>query len=216
MKKISNKSDYFIFGIFSGCVVTILYFALWISYTETDFKFVAAPSISGLTLLFGVFSASKVLKWHESKKNDKGFSMAESIVMSTYNCLMVVVNLEQLIIDSDVINTPLNEFKKERILKILETENDYFKVNHNVASVSNISLYKWNIEQNKEFTSPLHTIIDLYECLYNLLDRAVKDMLNDEMIYESTSIWHLLNTKLAKEMEIYNKLSINDIYLFNN
>lgn len=220
MKKFSNGLDKFILGAFTGAVLVIIFFAL-ISWNQVlNFKDIATPIVGLLTLSLGIYTASKVLQWYESKKNDQGFEMAKSVVMATYNCIAINSNLKSIIDNEiDVLikdNKELDEHTLKSIDTAIENNKKIYLEEQMKAYASSMSLDKWNIKRKTGMPEPLNRVMKSIEQYLKFL-RWVSS--NKKLSYidfiEKRIELSELEEKLRIEIVAYNKLSIDDIYEFN-
>lgn len=217
-RKIIRNNDKVILGMFIGSIITIILFAI-IFWNETlKFKEVAPTILSSITILIGLFTALKVLRWHEVKRNDKGFEVAQSIVMAQYSCLVVIKEMEQLVHDvmPHIDRKTFTVFKQNMVTEKLADYDTTFRNYHTIANTASASLKKWNVIKKENINDPLHRVINVYEALYFQLDSISKGMATLELLNEYSKRWNLESDELVKEMKIYNELTIDDIYEFNN
>ncbi len=217
-RKLISKHDKLILGIFIGCIIMMAYYLLLTTFLSHNYKDFLSQSKGIVTIGLSVFAAMKVLKWYETKRNDKGFEIAQSIIMAQYSCLIVISEMEQLLKDTIpfVEQNIIAEFRFNYITKRLEELETRFRNNHSIANVASASLKKWNINKKENVNDPFNRVINVYENLYHPLDLISKNIYTMKTLDEYYYKWELEYDELVKEMREYNKLSIDDIYNFDN
>lgn len=62
-----------------GIGLSTIFYLFWDSIVNTNFMYVAAPTIAFLALCLAGYSAIKVVKWQDSKMNESKFKVIEEI-----------------------------------------------------------------------------------------------------------------------------------------
>lgn len=218
-RKLIRNNDKVILGAFIGGIIMIVIFIIISWIPTTKFKDVAPVILSSITILIGLFTAVKVFKWNEIKRNDKGFEVAQNIVMKTYECLMIVAKIEKLIKGATdrFKNKDIGDRDLEFISNFLKEVSSEFIKNQYEINTASMSLKKWNITSKLVIEEPIIKISDHYDFLVNSLIRIRDGEISThadikEIHKEVITRFHVLN-ETVKE---YNKLSIDDLYEFNN
>ena len=206
-RKSIRNNDKVIVGAFIGGIIMTVVFTILSWTPTTKFKDIATVVLSSITILIGLFTALKVFRWHEVKRNDKGFEVAQSIVMNTYQIYIIVLNYSEYITG---IRERL-ELNKGILIESIISDNKIFKEKYNGALVMKKSLSKWSIIIKKD-NDLMRKMMELHFCQFKIIQNYCNDVDYDNGMREQKEMISNLN----KEIEEYNKLSIDDIYDFNN
>ncbi|MBS0878874.1 MULTISPECIES: hypothetical protein [unclassified Tatumella] len=218
-RKIIRNNDKIIIGAFIGGIIMTVVFTILSWTPTTKFKDIAPVILSSITILIGLFTAVKVLKWNEVKRNDKGFEVAQNIVMKTYESLMIISKMEKLIAGA------ADRFKNKKIEDgdlgfianfLKEISNEFITKQYEINTAS-MSLKKWNITSKKVIEEPIIKISVHYEFLVNSLIKIRNGEVNTHAgikeIHKEVIERFFALDEIIKE---YNKFSIDDLYEFNN
>lgn len=217
-KKIIRDNDKIIVGAFIGGIIMTVVFIILTWTSDTKFKDMASPILSSITILIGLFTAAKVLKWHEVRKNDKGFEVAQSLVMTFYKCISNILFLQKLMDDITpyIEERKIAEKRMNRIEYLLNNETEDFRKNISVLNSLFFSLEKWSIKIKNKDIFPVNELVEVEEICHKFLDSVVYDTYTIRSLNELSSKWKLQSQKLDMKTKELNKLKIDDIFKFNN
>lgn len=206
--RVINQNDNLILGFFVGAIVILLALALAASIINQSIEEFIKITSRMLPIILSIYGISKVLKWYEVKKNEKGFSIAESIVMDTYSAVLIVTTHNRHIgaIDSKGYRGDGNYFFDK-----IKKDNELLKEIIERISINDRSLNKWNVKEKHNHNIPT-LVNDLFVIQYQMLElyvrlRHVDHKMKNDFINAST--------KLNDAMAIYNELTIDELYQFN-
>ncbi len=206
-RKIIRNNDKVILGAFIGGIMMTVVFTILSWTPTTKFRDIVPVILSSITILIGLFTAVKVLKWNEVKRNDKGFEVAQSIVMNTYHIYIIALNYSEYL---NLIRMN-GEINKTALKENLSEDNKIFKDKYNNTVGMNKSLNKWNIKL-KIRDNLLTEILVLHHTQYVIINRYCNDNDYNERMEEQQRLINEVNVT----MDEYNKLTIDDIYEFDN
>ncbi len=206
-RKMIRNNDKVIVGAFIGGIIMIVIFTILSWTPTTKFKDIAPLILSSITILIGLFTAAKVLRWHEVKRNDKGFEVAQNIVMNTYQIYIIVLNYSEYL---NLIRSN-GEINKISLIEKLSEDNNIFKEKYNNAVGMKKSLKKWNVRL-KVIDNLLYRMMVLHHTQFVIISHYCN---GNDYNHEMEEQQRLLN-ELNISMDEYNELTVDDIYEFNN
>ncbi len=177
-----------------------------------------SPILNSITIFIGLFTAAKVLKWHEVRKNDKGFEVAQSLVMTFYKCISNILFLQKLMDDITpyIEERKISEKRINRIEHLLNNETEDFRKNISVLNSLFFSLEKWSIKIKNKDIFPVNELVEVEEICHKFLDSVVYDTYTIRSLNELSSKWKFQSQKLDMKTKELNKLKIDDIFKFND
>ncbi|MBS0910564.1 hypothetical protein [Tatumella sp. JGM118] len=217
-KKIIRDNDKIIVGAFIGGIIMTVVFIILKWTSDTKFKDMVSPILNSITIFIGLFTAAKVLKWHEVRKNDKGFEVAQSLVMTFYKCISNILFLQKLMDDITpyIEERKISEKRINRIEHLLNNETEDFRKNISILNSLFFSLEKWSIKIKNKDIFPVNELVEAEEICHKFLDSVVYDTYTIRSLNELSSKWKFQSQKLDMKTKELNKLKIDDIFKFND